>query len=47
MNVTLAITAYLLTSVLFLFGRVQLGTLFRAETELAKHEHQKGGGPAE
>lgn len=46
-NVTLAIIAYFLTSILFLFGRVQLGTLFRAETELAKHEHQKGGGPAE
>ncbi|HPC94254.1 MAG TPA: hypothetical protein PLU87_04870 [Sedimentisphaerales bacterium] len=46
-NITLAIIAYLLTTVLFLFGRIQLSTLFRAETELAEHEHQKGGGPTE
>ncbi|HNY77262.1 MAG: hypothetical protein RBS72_02630 [Sedimentisphaerales bacterium] len=46
-NFTVTIIAYLLTSVLFLFGRVQLGTLFRAETELAEHEHQKGEGPTE
>jgi hypothetical protein len=35
-NFTLAIIAYFLTSILFLFGRVQLSSLFRAESELAE-----------
>ncbi len=33
---TLAVIAYFLTSIFFLFGRVQLSSLFRAEVELAE-----------